>query len=262
MVASKTVGVDMNTIHIRSGGRAKSRITRAVPLISQAVRVILLTLGIAAAGLLIIADTGLAQRTDARASTFFVGRLRYGNDTGDTCGGVETNMMNIVSQVSTIHARESKIVAATDTLLFETPFLFMNGHNAFVLSQAEIDNLRTYFEHGGFLFASECCNHPEFPNAWRREFSRIFAGEKVRHLPYDHSIYRAFYKIDDIKSLSQNRTIYLEGLFYHGRLVAVMCQDGLCCAFSANNTCNQGRGVKPEDGRRIALNVAVYALTH
>lgn len=208
------------------------------------------------------ASVSHAQKPDSRAATFFVGRLKYGADSGDTCGGVERNMMDIVSKVSTIHARESKTVSATDAVLFETPFLFMNGHNDFVLSGPEIENLRTYFEHGGFLFASECCNHPAFPNAWRRELGRVFPSEKVRVLPYDHPIYRAFYKIDDIKSLTQNRTIHLEGLFHQGRLVAILCQDGLCCAFSANNSCNQGRGVKPDDGRRIALNVAVYALTH
>jgi hypothetical protein len=44
--------------------------------------------------------------------------------------------------------------------------------------------------------------------------------------------------------------------------VAVMCEDGLCCAFSANNTCNAGKGVSPEDGQKLTLNIAVYALTH
>ena len=47
-----------------------------------------------------------------------------------------------------------------------------------------------------------------------------------------------------------------------GNLVAVMCEDGLCCAFSANNTCNEGKGVSPDDGQKLALNIAVYALTH
>jgi hypothetical protein len=47
-----------------------------------------------------------------------------------------------------------------------------------------------------------------------------------------------------------------------GSLVAVLCEDGLCCAFSANNSCNEGKGVSPADGKRLALNIAVYALTH
>ena len=46
------------------------------------------------------------------------------------------------------------------------------------------------------------------------------------------------------------------------RLVSAMCEDGLCCAFSMDNRCNVGRGVSPEDGRQLALNLAVYAMTH
>ncbi len=91
---------------------------------------------------------------------------------------------------------------------------------------------------------------------------RLFPNEKVKPLPYSHSIYRAFYRVDRVRSLHQNRDVYLEGLFLQDRLIAIMCEDGLCCAFSANNSCNVGRGVSPEDGKKLALNIAVYAMTH
>jgi hypothetical protein len=41
-----------------------------------------------------------------------------------------------------------------------------------------------------------------------------------------------------------------------------MCEQGLCCALAMGNNCNLGHGVSPEDGKKIALNIAVYALTH
>jgi len=116
--------------------------------------------------------------------------------------------------------------------------------------------------HGGFFFASGCCTNPNFPKAWRREFSRLFLNEKVKVIPYDHLIYRSFYTIPRIKSLHENRDIQLEGLFVQGRLVAVLCEEGLCCSFSMSNRCNAGKGVPPEDGQKLALNIAVYALTH
>jgi hypothetical protein len=153
-------------------------------------------------------------------------------------------------------------VRLTDPDLFETPFLFMNGHNDFVLTEAELANLRKYLSHGGFFFASGCCTSPGFPKAWRREFSRMYPSEKVKAIPYDHLIYRSFYRIDRVRCLNEPRDIQLEGLFYQGALVAVMCEDGLCCAFSANNSCNRGKGVTPEDGQKLTLNIAVYALTH
>ena len=202
------------------------------------------------------------QGADDKEATFFMGRIKYSSNDGNDCGTVGKELMELVSKASTIKVQEERKVRLTDPELFETPFLFMNGHNNFVLTEAEVGILRKYLAHGGFFFASGCCTNPDFPKAWRREFSRIFPDCQVKAIPYDHLIYRSFYKIGRVRCLHEPRDIQLEGLFYQGNLVAVMCEDGLCCAFSANNTCNDGKGVSPEDGQKLALNIAVYALTH
>jgi len=207
--------------------------------------------------------SSFAQSAEDKQATFFMGRIKYGSSNeGNDCPGVGQDLMRLVSRASTLKIQEERRLRLTDAELFETPFLFMNGHNNFVLAEAELENLRKHLSHGGFFFASGCCTNPEFPRAWRREFGRIFAGEKVKPIPYDHLIYRSFYKIDRVRCLNENRDIQLEGLFYQGNLVAVMCEDGLCCSFSANNTCNEGKGISPDDGQKLTLNIAVYALTH
>ncbi len=203
-----------------------------------------------------------ASKSSNQSATFFMGRIRYSSNNGNDCSGVGRELIKLVSQVSTIRVKEEKVLRLTDDELYETPFVFMNGHRDFKLTEQEIENLRKYFRHGGFYFASGCCTNPEFPKAWRREFSGILPGESVKKIPYDHLIYRAFYKINRIACLHVKKDIYLEGLFYQGRLVAVMCEEGLCCSFSMQNRCNKGKGVGPEDGKRLALNIAVYALTH
>jgi hypothetical protein len=213
---------------------------------------------------LVLASVAAAQvweGGDAQA-TFFVGRVRYSKNDGADCTGVGRNMAQLVGRVSTVPVRDEKRVGLDDPELFETPFLFMNGHNDFVLSDSELSNLRVYFEHGGFLFASGCCTNPAFPAAWRREMARVFPGSQVERLPYGHAVYRAFYQVDEVRCLHDNRRVYVEGLMHDGRLVAVLCEEGLCCAFSADNDCNLGRGMSPEDGKKLALNIAVYAMTH
>lgn len=215
----------------------------------------------ALAGLALIPALAAAQGAD-KLSTFFVGRLEFGKNEGNDCGDVGRDLVTLVSRASTIHVQEERKLKLADDGLFETPFLFMNGHNDFVLSEAELENLRAYFTRGGFVFASGCCTNPQFPEAWRREFSRIFPGESVRKIPYDHLIYRSFYRLERIRSAHGNRDILIEGLFHQGDLVAVMGEDGLCCSFAMNNSCNRGQGVAPEDAKKISLNIAVYALTH
>jgi len=214
---------------------------------------------------LILATIGsaiVAQPPDDRPATFFVGRVKYGKNQGRDCGDVGKNMVQIVSRVTTIPVREEKKLNLTDPAVFETPFLFMNGHHDFVFTERELEILGTYFEHGGFLFASGCCTNPPFPRAWRRELARVFPGETVHPLPYEHPIYRTFYRIERVRNLHENKPVYLEALFYEGRMVAVMCENGLCCAFTMNNSCNVGRGVSPEDGKQLALNISIYAMTH
>lgn len=206
--------------------------------------------------------SALAQQARDKAATFFLGRICYSVNDGNDCGGVGQDLMRLVSETSTLTVQDERKVHLTDPDLYETPFLFMNGHNDFVLSEDEIANLRNYLSHGGFILASGCCTNPNFPKAWRREFGRVFPNDQVKPIPYEHLIYRSFYQLSHIRCLNEPRDIHLEGLFFNGHLVAVLCEDGLCCAFSANNSCNEGKGVSPDDGRKLALNVAVYALTH
>ncbi len=211
---------------------------------------------------LLVFDQPVIYSKDEKISTFFMGRLKYSKNDGNDCMDVGKDLMALVSRASTVQIQEERTVKLTDPQLYETPFIFMNGHDDFVFTTEEIENLKTYLSHGGFFFASGCCTNPAFPKAWRREFSRIFLNEKVKTLPYDHLIYRSFYKIDHIHVVTENRDLLLEGLFYDENLVAVMGEDGVCCSFSADNNCNKGNGVAPEDGKKLALNIAVYALTH
>lgn len=200
--------------------------------------------------------------SEENLSTFFVGRLKYSNTDGNDCGSTAEKLAQLVSSASTIPVQKERKLKITDPLIYETPFLFMNGHHDFVLTKPEIEVLRKYFANGGFLLASGCCTNPAFPAACRRELSRILPGEKIKKIEYDHPIYRSFYRITKIPVQGRSEEVYLEGLFFEGNLVAVLCEEGLCCSFAMDNSCNSGRGIAPELGRQIALNIAVYSLTH
>ncbi len=212
------------------------------------------------AGLILIFAT-FTQAQDA-AATFFLGRVKYSDNNGNDCRETGRDLMALVSETSTIEVREERRIKLTDPELFDTPFLFMNGHDEFRLSEDELDALRIYFRHGGFLMASGCCSRPGFPQAWRREFGRIFPGTAPETLAYTHPIYRSMHRIERIPCIHERRDIFLEGITYENRLVAVLCPDGLCCAFSMGGKCDPNRGMDEEDGKKLALNIAIYALTH
>src|SRR5258708_10431194 len=180
---------------------------------------VLLSLAFLLVACLVLAAFG--QPSEDKQATFVMGRIKYSSNDGNDCGGVGQDLMRLVSRASTLKIQEERKVNFTDAELFETPFVFMNGHNDFTLTEAQLENVRKYLGHGGFIFASGCCTNPNFPKAWRREFSRVFSGEKVKTIPYDHLIYRSFYKIERVRCLNEARDIQLEGPFYQGKPLAV-----------------------------------------
>src|SRR2546421_6258627 len=111
--------------------------------------------------LTLTALTAAPQGLDDKQATFFMGRVKYSSSDGNDCGGVGQDLMRLVSRASTLKIQEERRLKLTDAELFETPFLFMNGHNDFVLTEAEIENLSKYFIHGGVFFSSGCLPHPD-----------------------------------------------------------------------------------------------------
>ncbi len=203
-----------------------------------------------------------AQPPRERSPTFSVGRLRFGENRGGDCGDVGRNMVQLVARVTTVPVRDEKKLTIDDPELFDTPFLFMNGHNDFVFSEQDLEHSTDILRAWWIPLCIGLLHEPAFPIAWRRELSRVFPDREVEVLPYDHPIYRTFYRIERVRNLHENRDVRLEALFFRGRMVAVMCENGLCCAFAMDNRCNVGRGVSPEDGKKLALNIAIYAMTH
>src|SRR5437899_12127797 len=96
--------------------------------------------------------TAIPQGLDDKQATFFMGRVKYSSNDGNDCGGVGQDLMKLVSRASTLKIQEERKVKLTDPELFETPFIFMNGHNEFVFVEAELTNLRKYLSHGGVFF--------------------------------------------------------------------------------------------------------------
>src|ERR1700758_579028 len=79
---------------------------------------------------------GAAQPAlDDKQATFFMGRVRYSSSEGNDCPGVGQDLMKLVSRASTLKVQEERRIKLTDPELYETPFLFMNGHNDFVLTE-------------------------------------------------------------------------------------------------------------------------------
>jgi hypothetical protein len=63
--------------------------------------------------------------------------------------------------------------------LLQSPILYMNGHEAPVLTPAQKRLLRRYVDEGGFILAEACCGSPEFARGFRAlmEDKEVFGQE-------------------------------------------------------------------------------------
>src|SRR5712692_10158319 len=71
-----------------------------------------------------------SQTGEDKQATFFMGRVKYSSSSeGNDCPGVGQDLMRLVSRASTLKIQEERKVKLGDPELYETPFIFMNGHN-------------------------------------------------------------------------------------------------------------------------------------
>lgn len=71
----------------------------------------------------------------------------------------------------------------TDTGLFDSPLIYITGHEDFVLTDAEALALREYVKNGGFVFAEACCGRRGFAQAFEREIRKALPEHSLARIP-------------------------------------------------------------------------------
>ena len=164
---------------------------------------------------------------------------------------------------------------ASDPNLFRYPILYMHGRNFFQLSEPEQQQLQTYLERGGLLFADSCCGSRQFDRGFRKLVAQLFPGKNLRRLPVDHSIFtesighdvrtirRRVPESDNpnaaLISRVESGEPFLEGIEIEGRLAIIYSKYDISCAIErqASTACS---GYIFEDATKLAVNIVLYAL--
>ena len=125
---------------------------------------------------------------------FSIARLKYGGG-GDWYEDRTslTNLLAALSSRSSIRVASEKeaVVEPGSAAIFQYPFVFACGHGNMKFTDAEVRNLRLYFESGGFLWVDDDFGiDPSF----RREMKRVFPDSPIIELPFSHPIYHQLYE--------------------------------------------------------------------
>ena len=121
-------------------------------------------------------------------SQFRIARLKYtGGGDWYNDPSEEVNLLKFVQQNTTIDVdpRYEFVDLASDKL-FSYSFLFMSGHGNIVLSDYEVQRLRTFLANGGFLYADDDYG---MDRAFRRELKKVFPVQDLVELPFSYGLY-------------------------------------------------------------------------
>lgn len=195
----------------------------------------------------------------------------------DDAPGAWSNLLGLFEKELELRVdATNQLVSADDPdVLSRYPILFMHGRRAFEFAPEERDNLREYFEKGGFLFADAICSSDGFAESFREEIKQLFPDSDLVPIPPGHPIWTNQYRGFELTSVVLNTPVRigdgassvrstrippaLEGIEVDGRLIVVFSQYDISCAME-NAVSTECKGYQKEDAAKIGINVLLYAL--
>lgn len=195
----------------------------------------------------------------AQATTVKIAVMKY--DGGGDWYSNPTSLPNLIafcnSNLKTSIDPQPGIVEPGSVEIFNYPYVDMTGHGNVVFSDADVANLRTYLESGGFLQITDNYGIDQFI---RREMKKVFPELDFIELPFSHPIYSQKYRFPDgLPKIHEHEGKPAQGfgLIYKGRLV---------CFYNYESDLGDGwedRSVHndPEDVRQKALQMGANIIS-
>jgi hypothetical protein len=197
------------------------------------------------------------------SSPFKIARLKYSGG-GDWYNDptAEINMMEFLKKNTTIDVDEpvfySVDIASDD--IFNYPFILITGHGNIEFSESEALRLRKYCESGGFLYADDDYGMNE---SFIREMKKVFPGEDLKELPFDHKIYNSQYSFPNgLPKIHEHDAKPPQGfgIYKNNRLCVFYTYETNISDGWADTKEHQDPVEKKEEAFKMGTNIIVYVL--
>ncbi len=144
--------------------------------------------------------------------------------------------------------------------LFQYPFVHMTGHGNVVFSSAEIENLRTYLEAGGFLHIDDNYGMDQFV---RVEIKKIFPNKELIEIPSNHPIYSQKFKFNSTPKIHEHdgKRAQTFGVFHEGKLVLVYTYETDLGDGWEDPGVHNDQPEKRKEALQFGANILMYAFT-
>ena len=153
-------------------------------------------------------------------------------------------------------------VKLSDNDLYNHPFLYMNGHGNVRFSREDVQHLRDYLTHGGFLHADD---NYGMDNSFRREMKLVFPKKEWVVLPNDHPLLSAYYTFPyGLPKIHKHdgKPAQALALFHHGRLIVLYTYQSDLGDGWEDLEVHQDGPEKHRAALEMGTNILIYAYTH
>jgi len=149
--------------------------------------------------------------------------------------------------------------------IFDLPFVYMTGHNAFSLSESERQGLKYYVSRGGTILIESCCGREAFDVSIRKELYKTF-NQNLEEITsseiyvYPNQVITTNFSpaLAKVIGKSHSKTM-LYGIKNEGLYSVIYSPYGLSCGWSLSQ-CPYCKSYKNEDAMAIGVNILSYVI--
>lgn len=154
--------------------------------------------------------------------------------------------------------------------IYDSPILYMTGHEHFELSSEDKASLKKYIENGGLLFAESCCGRKGFDAAFKAMITSIFPSKKLERIPLDSILFK---EPNEIKAVGVTEGLMQEsggkartepalfGMDFGGHYGVIYSPFGLAGGWEMSQS-PYARGVNDSGALHLGQNILMYSLTN
>lgn len=156
----------------------------------------------------------------------------------------------------------------TDAKLFDSPVLFMTGHEQFSLKPEERKKLSEYLQYGGMLIAEACCGRKGFDFSFRKEINSLIPGEVLQSVSSDDVLFNMPNKIGKVgvtpalanalKSPTMDPQLFK--LNHKGKTVVLYSPIGEQSGWEVSSN-PYSMSYSPSDSLKLGVNELLFSMT-
>ncbi|MEX0994097.1 MAG: DUF4159 domain-containing protein [Balneolaceae bacterium] len=144
--------------------------------------------------------------------------------------------------------------------LHNYPFATLTGHGSLVINDAEVSNVRSWLDNGGFLYIDDDYGLDEYA---RELIRQIYPDEELVELPFEHPLYHQVYPMPDgLPKVHEHDGLPPQGfaIFREGHMVIYYSYESNLMDGWAYDVHDNPEDIV-ENALQMGVNLLVYALT-